>query len=76
MPIHYIWHTTSNSQLARRDLRRLGQGQSVVHIYSRDLKNMELTLPSIKEQKMIVSLLDLNDKTIQLIAKKIAVKET
>lgn len=41
----------------RRCVRRLGQGQSVVHIYSRDLKNVVVQLPSLKEQEAITKVL-------------------
>ena len=38
-----------NSPIARKDLRRLGQGQSVVHVYRKDLEEMSLSLPEKPE---------------------------
>ncbi len=41
----------------RRSVRRLGQGQSVVHVYARDLLNVVISLPSVKEQQAIVAVI-------------------
>ena len=41
----------------RRTVRRLGQGQSVVHIYARDLMDVSIPLPSVQEQQAIASVL-------------------
>ena len=41
---------------------RQGKGEIVVHIYSKQLKEIRLGLPSIKEQQQIVKYLD--QKTI------------
>lgn len=58
----------------RRQKRRLGQGQSVVHIYPSDLATLKLPLPPSDEQETIADLLHLMDTAInknnELIAKK------
>ena len=60
--------------IARRQKRRLGQGNSVVHIYPSDLANLKLPIPPISEQKAIAHILSLMDNAINknnlLIAKK------
>lgn len=60
---------------ARKKLRELGQGQSVVHIYKKDLENLKLHLPPIEEQKRIVGVLEAWDKAIEKLAKKIELKK-
>jgi type I restriction enzyme S subunit len=60
---------------ARKELRKLGQGQSVVHIYKKDLENMNVIIPKIKEQKLIVSVLETWDQVIEKLAKKIEIKK-
>ena len=39
-----------NSDEARKQLRKFGQGQSVVHVYRKDLEKLELLLPEKPEQ--------------------------
>jgi len=48
----------------RRAVRRLGQGQSVVHVYGRDLMDVKLPLPSEAEQKAIADVLSSGDAEI------------
>ncbi len=59
---------------ARKQKRRLGQGNSVVHIYSKDLLKLRIPLPPLPEQKAIAHALALMDKAInaniQLISQK------
>ena len=63
-----------NSTLARRGLRRLGQGQSVVHVYKRDLENLEITIPGVDEQKRIVAVVETWDEYLDKLDKKIELK--
>lgn len=62
------------TDFVRRQKRRLGQGQSVVHIYPSDLSTLKLPLPPDDEQEAIADLLHLMDRAInknnELIAKK------
>lgn len=60
---------------ARKKLRELGQGQSVVHIYKSDLENVSLHLPILPEQKRIVAVLETWDQAIEKLAKKIEIKK-
>lgn len=60
---------------ARKKLRELGQGQSVVHIYKSDIEKLELHLPPLSEQNRIVSVLETWDKAIEKLSKKIEVKK-
>jgi type I restriction enzyme S subunit len=51
-----------NVGIARKKISELGQGQSVVHLYTRDLRNVEVVLPPLAEQKRIVAMLETWDK--------------
>jgi len=60
-----------NSASVRRELRRLGQGQSVVHIYKRDLEQLQVAVPSKEEQSEIAEIIRSADEEINgLIRKK------
>ncbi len=50
--------------IGRKEINRLGQGNSIVHIYSRYLEDVVIPLPSIEEQKAIASLLEKWDMAI------------
>jgi type I restriction enzyme S subunit len=60
---------------ARKKLSEIGQGQSVVHIYKSDIENLSLHLPPLSEQNRIVSVLEIWDKTLESLAKKIEIKK-
>jgi type I restriction enzyme S subunit len=64
-----------NSPLARKELRRLGQGQSVVHVYRKDLETMSLSIPEKPEQERIVAVLEVWDEYLELLYQKITMKE-
>lgn len=64
-----------NSNIARRRLRRLGQGQSIVHIYKSELEKLKFSIPEKQEQQRIVSVLETWDEYLELLDKKIALKE-
>ncbi len=59
-----------NSDLLIRQKRKLGQGHSVVHIYSAGLKTLQVPLPNLEEQTCIASILSVCDREIQLLAQK------
>ena len=46
-----------NDNIRRRMLRKLGQGSSVIHIYSSGLQEVLVSLPPLSEQKKIASIL-------------------
>jgi type I restriction enzyme S subunit len=60
---------------ARKQKRRLGQGNSVVHIYPSDLKEIKITLPPLPEQTAIAKLLSTWDNAITKTQALIAQKE-
>ena len=59
-----------NSDLLIRQKRKLGQGHSVVHIYSAGLKTLQVPLPSLAEQTRIAAVLSACDREIELLKKK------
>ena len=61
--------------IGRKQINRLGQGNSIVHIYSRYLEDVVIPLPSIEEQKAIASLLEKWDTAIEKIEALIEAKE-
>lgn len=63
------------TDIARKQKRKLGQGNSVVHIYSSDLKTLKLPIPKIPEQQKIARVLGSIDDAINITAKLISQKE-
>ncbi len=61
--------------LGRNQMGMLGQGDSIVHIYGRFLKNVTIPVPSLPEQKAIASLLETWDTAIEKTEALIAAKE-
>jgi type I restriction enzyme S subunit len=64
-----------NSNSARRQLRKLGQGQSVVHIYTSGLKKMIITIPEKTEQDSITKILIAADDEIEILENKKSILE-
>ncbi|MDY5050591.1 MAG: restriction endonuclease subunit S [Candidatus Mucispirillum faecigallinarum] len=64
------------NSMGRKQLNRLGQGDSVVHIYKSTLENVKIPVPPLDEQKKIADILSLWDKAIQQTKELIAYKET
>jgi len=68
-----------NNDIVRNQLFKLGQGHSVVHIYSSGLKKVKIVLPPFTEQQKIAQILSTWDKAIalqeQLITQKQALKK-
>lgn len=61
--------------IGRRQLNKLGQGDSIVHIYSRFLESVVITIPPLHEQKAIASFLKTWDTAIEKTETLIAAKE-
>jgi type I restriction enzyme S subunit len=59
-----------NSSEAIRQKRKMGQGNSVVHIYARDLKTLIVPCPPLGEQKKIASILSTVDDQLDLLQSK------
>lgn len=51
--------------VGRRQINKLGQGDSIVHIYSRYLENVEIPVPPLPEQKAIASIFETWDTAIE-----------
>ena len=60
-----------NDNIRRSQLRKLGQGSSVIHIYSSGLQEVNLSLPPLPEQKKIASILTSVDEVIENTQKQI-----
>lgn len=61
--------------IGRKQLNRLGEGQSIVHIYPEELSKVSVPCPSTEEQQKIVEVLETWDKALQLTRKLIEQKE-
>lgn len=57
--------------IGRSELNKLGQGQSVVHIYSKNLSKVHLFLPSLEEQRAIAEVLAAADGEIEALERKL-----
>lgn len=55
-----------NSDIAKKQKFSMGQGHSVVHIYSSQLEMLKLPIPPLKEQEKIAEMLLTCDKAIRL----------
>jgi type I restriction enzyme S subunit len=64
-----------NSDFVSRQTFQLGQGHSVVHIYSSGLKDVKIPLPPLLEQQKIAAILSTWDKGIDTLNKLISEKE-
>lgn len=64
-----------NSYLFLAQSRRLGQGHSVVHIYSKDLENIIVPVPRVEEQKKIANILSTWDRALELKIDLLSMKE-
>lgn len=65
----FISYMISNNK--RKTIARVAQGHSIVHLYSENLKKVNLDIPLLSEQKKIADMLELLDKKIELQTKKI-----
>ena len=63
------------TNLVRKQKRRLGQGNSVVYIYPSDLSKIKIPLPPLPEQKAIAACLSTWDKAISTTQKLITQKQ-
>jgi len=64
-----------NTDFVSRQTFQLGQGHSVVHIYSSGLKNVKIPLPPLHEQQKIATILSTWDKALDKLTQLIAAKE-
>ena len=61
--------------IGRKQLNKLGAGQSIVHIYPKELAKVEVPCPSAAEQRKIVEVLETWDNAIGLTKRLIEQKE-
>jgi type I restriction enzyme S subunit len=54
----------------KKDIAKLSQGNSVVHLYNKQLATLNLNLPTPKEQQKIANFLSAIDNRIQTLVKK------
>tara|TARA_R110002124_G_scaffold104339_3_gene254147 strand:- start:6156 stop:7454 length:1299 start_codon:yes stop_codon:yes gene_type:complete len=64
-----------NNDVVKNQLFKIGQGHSVVHIYSSGLKKVLVPLPPLPEQQKIASILNIWDKAIAAQEKLILEKQ-
>jgi hypothetical protein len=64
-----------DSNEVRREFYRRAQGESVVHLYMKEVASLELRLPPIEEQSRIATVLSTADRAIAVLEKKLAVLE-
>lgn len=62
---------TMNSELVRNQTKKLGQGNSVVHIYTKHLSQLTFTYPPLPEQQKIAEILSTVDDKIEIIVQQI-----
>ena len=70
-----IFITYYLNSIGRKHLNRLGQGDSVVHIYKSILESVKIPVPPLAEQEKIAEILSLWDKAIEHTKELIAYKE-
>ncbi len=61
-----------SSSYSNRQKRKMGQGNSVVHIYSSSLKNLNIWMPSISTQNQIAEIFIEIDKEIEILNLKLS----
>ncbi|MBU0941508.1 MAG: restriction endonuclease subunit S [Bacteroidetes bacterium] len=71
---HYLGYLFNTDDFKRQTFK-LGQGHSVVHIYSSSLKNVKVALPPLPEQQKIAKILATWEKAIALQQKLISNKK-
>ena len=55
----------------KKDIARLAQGVSIIHLYSAQLASLNLRIPSKQEQQKIANFLSAIDKKIELVAQQL-----
>ena len=60
----------------KKDIAKLAQGISIIHLYINNLKVLKVKLPSLPEQQKIASFLSAIDKKIELTDKKLEYLES
>ena len=61
--------------IAKKDIAKIAQGVSIVHLYASELKNLKIKIPPVDEQKKIAEILSTWDEAINLIINLIESKK-
>ncbi len=69
-PLNGIFLSYYLNNRKKKDIARLAQGISVVHLYSSQLKSLKLNIPTPEEQQKITSFLTSVDNRIQILEQK------
>jgi type I restriction enzyme S subunit len=69
-PIDGIFLAFYLNNKKKKDIARLAQGSSVVHLYISQLETLKLNLPTLPEQQKIASFLSAVDEKIQQLTRK------
>ena len=69
-PLNGVFLSYYLNSRKKKDIARLSQGISVVHLYSNQLKALKICIPKPKEQKKTASFLTSTDKRIALLKQK------
>tara|TARA_R110002072_G_scaffold108026_2_gene234630 strand:+ start:22707 stop:23927 length:1221 start_codon:yes stop_codon:yes gene_type:complete len=64
----FLSYLLNNSK--KKDIAKLAQGNSVVHLYNKQLGTLKINIPSLKEQQKIANFLTSIDNQIQALKKK------
>jgi len=65
-----------NSSFINQQKSQSGQGHSVVHLYGKNVENIDVVIPNLKEQQKIAAILSKWDETIEAQTQLIAAKDT
>ena len=60
----------------KKEIARLAQGISVIHLYNKQLKMLKLRIPCLQEQQEIASFLFAIDRKIELVGEQIELTQT
>jgi len=60
-----------NTNKVKQQIRRIGEGHSVVHLYASDLKHIKVFLPEKSEQDAIADFLKVVDKEIEILGNEL-----
>ncbi len=66
---HYLTH------IKKKDIANLTQGSTIIHLYGKNIKHLQVHLPPLEEQKKIADILTTVDKKIAFVEENISATE-
>lgn len=66
---HYLTH------IKKKDIANLTQGSTIIHLYGKNIKHLQVHLPPLEEQKKIADILSTVDKKIAFVEENINATE-